>query len=168
VIFNDPDSPVGGNPGGDVTIVQFFDYNCPYCRVVAPTLREIERTDANVKFIYKEFPILGPGSEFAARAALAAHRQGKYIPFHRALMATDGRVGERAVMEVAQSVGLDIPQLKKDTEDPGVIAAIERNLDLAGSLRIAVTPTFIIDENILRGAADLKAFQSIIAEARNE
>jgi predicted DsbA family dithiol-disulfide isomerase len=83
-------------------------------------------------------------------------------------MATDGRVDERAVMEVAQSVGLDVLQLKKDTEDPGVIAAIERNLDLASSLRITATPTFIINENILRGAADLKAFQSIIAEARNE
>lgn len=167
-IFNDPDSPVGGNPAGDVTIVEFFDYNCPYCRLVAPTLEEIERTDADVKFIYKEFPILGPGSEFAARAALAAHRQGQYIRFHRALMATDGRVGESAVMEVARSVDLDIPQLKKDMEDPRNMAAIERNLDLARSLRIGATPTFIINDDILRGAADLKAFQSIIAEARNE
>ncbi len=168
VIFNDPDSPVGGNPAGDVTIVEFFDYNCPYCRLVAATLEEIERTDPGVKFIYKEFPILGPGSEFAARAALAAHRQGKYIPFHRGLMARDGRVGESAVMEVAHSVGLDISQLKKDVEDPRVIAAIERNLDLASSLRIAATPTFIINEQILRGAGDLEAFQSVIAEARNE
>lgn len=168
VIFDDPDSPVGGNPAGDATIVEFFDYNCPYCRLVAPTLEEIERTDPDVKFIYKEFPILGPGSEFAARAALAAHRQGKYIPFHRALMASDGRVGESAAMEVAQSVGLDVSQLKKDMEDPRVIAAIERNLDLASSLRIWATPTFIIDEQVLRGAADLEAFHSVIAEARNE
>jgi protein-disulfide isomerase len=166
-IFNDPDSPVGGNPAGDVTIVEFFDYNCPYCRLVAPTLEEIERTDADVKFIYKEFPILGPGSEFAARAALAAHKQGKYVMFHRALMAYEGRVGESA-MEVAQTAGLDMERLKKDMDDPSIVAAIERNLALARTLRIAATPTFVINDGILRGAADLKAFQSVIAEARGQ
>lgn len=167
-IFNDPDSPVGGNPTGDVTIVEFFDYNCPYCRLVAPTLEEIERTDSNVKFIYKEFPILGPGSEFAARAALASQKQGKYLVLHRALMAYDGRVGDSATMEVAQTIDLDVERLKKDMEDPGIAAAIERNLALARTLRISATPTFVINDGIFRGAADLKAFQGVIAEARGQ
>lgn len=167
-IYDDPDSPTGGNATGDVTVVEFFDYNCPYCRLVAPTLEEIERTDPNVKFIYKEFPILGPGSEFAARAALASHRQGKYVVFHRALMAYDGRVAESATMEVAQTIGLDVQQLKKDMEASEIAAAIERNLALARTLRIAVTPTFVINDEIFRGAADLKAFQGVIAEARGQ
>jgi protein-disulfide isomerase len=167
-IYDDPDSPIGGNPTGDVTIVEFFDYNCPYCRLVAPTLEELERTDPNVKFIYKEFPILGPGSEFASRAALASQKQGQYVVFHRALMAYEGRVAESATMEVAQTIGLDMQKLKKDREDPSIAAAIERNLALARTLRIAATPTFVINDGIFRGAADLKAFQSVIAEARSQ
>lgn len=167
-IFSDPDSPVGGNPTGDVTIVEFFDYNCPYCRLVAPTLEEVERTDPNAKFIYKEFPILGPGSEFAARAALASRKQGKYIVFHRALMAYKGRIAAGATMEIAQAVGLDTERLKKDMEDPSIAAAIERNLGLAHALRIGATPTFVINDGILRGAADLEAFQVMIAEARDQ
>ena len=167
-IFADPDSPIGGDPTGDVTIVEFFDYNCPYCRQVAPTLEEIARTDPNVRLIYKEFPILGPGSEFAARAALASHKQGKYIVFHRALMAYPGRVAEGATMEIARAVGLDTKRLKKDMEEPGIAAAIERNLDLAHALRIGTTPTFIINDAFLRGAADLEAFQGMIAEARDQ
>jgi protein-disulfide isomerase len=167
-IFADRDSPVGGNPTGDVTIVEFFDYNCPYCRQVAPTLQEIERTDPNVRLIYKEFLILGPGSEFAARAALASHKQGKYIVFHRALMAYPGRVAEGATMEIAQAVGLDMERLKRDMEEPGIAVAIERNLDLAHALRIGTTPAFIINDAILHGAADLEAFQGMIAEARDQ
>jgi len=106
-IFDDPDSPVGGSDSGDVTIVEFFDYNCPYCRLAVPTLQEIERTDPKVRFVYKEFPILGPGSDFAARAALAANRQGKYMAFHRALMASDERIAEGTTIEIARSIGLD-------------------------------------------------------------
>ena len=167
-IFSDPDSPVGGNPMGDVTIVEFFDYNCAHCRLVAPTLQGIERADAKVKFIYKEFPILGSGSEFAARAALAAQRQGKFLALHNALMAADERVAESAVLEIAQTVGLDIPRLRRDMDDPRILAAIERNLALARTLRIAGTPTFVINDAIFRGAADLKAFQGAIAEARGQ
>lgn len=167
-IFGDPDSPVEGSAAADVTIVEFFDYNCPYCRLVAPTLQEIERTDPKVKFIYKEFPILGPGSEFAARAALAAQAQGKFTPFHRALIAADEQVGESTVMEIARSVGLDIARLKKDMEDPRIMAAIERNLALAQSLRIQGTPSFVINDGIFRGAADLEAFRGVIAKARGQ
>jgi protein-disulfide isomerase len=89
-IFNDPDSPVGGNPDGGVSVVEFFDYNCPYCRKVAATMIELEANDPALRIVYKEFPILGPHSEFAAQAALASRKQGKYIPFHRALMQAHG------------------------------------------------------------------------------
>src|ERR671919_854582 len=85
-ILNDPAAPVGGNPSGDVTLVEFFDYNCPYCRRVAPTVVELGESDPDLRPVYKEYPILGPGSQFAARAALASRRQGKYVAFHNALM----------------------------------------------------------------------------------
>jgi protein-disulfide isomerase len=94
-ILNDPAAPVGGNPAGDVTLVEFFDYNCPYCRRVAPTVVELEEADPGLRVVYKEFPILGPGSEFAARAALAARKQGKYVPFHNALMRATDQVTDR-------------------------------------------------------------------------
>ena len=91
-VFRDPDSPVGGNPHGDVTLVEFFDYNCPYCRQVAPLMLQAEAADPKLRLVFKEFPILGPGSTFAAKAALAAHKQGKYLAFHHALMKVRGKV----------------------------------------------------------------------------
>ena len=102
-IFNDPSAPVGGNPSGDVTVVEFFDYNCHYCRRVAPTLAEVEEADANLRIVYKEFPILGAGSQFAARAALAAQKQGRYVPFHIALMRAQEQLNEHHVMKIAVS-----------------------------------------------------------------
>src|SRR3546814_17678122 len=106
-IFNDPASPVVGNPQGDVSLVEFFDYNCPYCRRVAPTIGEIEDSDPKLRIVYKEWPILGPNSEFAARAALASRSQGKYFAFHEALMLANGLVDESKVIEVVVVGGLD-------------------------------------------------------------
>jgi protein-disulfide isomerase len=165
-ILNDPAAPVGGNPAGDVTVVEFFDYNCPYCRRVAPTVTQLEEADPDVRLIYKEFPILGPGSQFAARAALASRRQGKYVPFHNALMQATDQVTEATVMETAREVGLDIEQLRADMQDPAIEAAIARNLQLADALGINGTPSFIIGEEIVPGAVDLRTLQSLIARAR--
>jgi protein-disulfide isomerase len=116
-IFNDPSAPVGGNPAGDVTVVEFFDHNCPYCRRVAPTLAEVEEADANLRVLYKEFPILGAGSQFAARAALAAHKQGKYLPFHTALMQAQEQLDDLNVMKIAQAAYAETMALLLD--DPG-------------------------------------------------
>jgi protein-disulfide isomerase len=165
-ILNDPEAPVGGNPAGDVTLVEFFDYNCPYCRRVAPTVAELEEADPDLRLVYKEFPILGPGSEFAARAALASRRQGKYFSFHNALMQVTEQVTEETVMKVAREVGLDTEQLTADMQDPAIQEAIARNLQLASALGITGTPSFIIGEEVVPGAVDLRTLQSLIARAR--
>ena len=167
-IFRDPDSPVGGNPTGDVTIVEFFDYNCTYCRQVAPVMTQAEATDPQLRIVYKEFPILGSGSLYAARAALAAHRQGRYEDFHKALMETKGQVGETLVLKVAAGVGLDVARLTADMRDPTIQAAIDRNLELAQSLLINGTPGFVVGNQILRGAADLSTMQQVIEQARKK
>jgi protein-disulfide isomerase len=165
-ILNDPAAPVGGNPEGDVTLVEFFDYNCPYCRRVAPTVVELEETDSDLRLVYKEFPILGPGSQFAARAALASRRQGKYVAFHNALMRATQQVNEGTVMEVAREIGLDTEQLKADMQDPAIQAAIARNLQLADALGITGTPSFIIGQEMVPGAVGLGTLQSLIERAR--
>ena len=165
-IFNDPEAPIGGNPEGDVTLVEFFDYNCPYCRKAAPIVAEAAEADEGLRIVYKEFPILGPGSDFAARAALAAHRQGKYEPFHQALMAHSGAVDKTSTLEIAAEVGLDVEQLKRDVEDPAIAAAIGRNLALARDLRITGTPSFVAGDEIVRGLVDLTAMQGLIGDAR--
>ena len=165
-LFRDLGTPVGGNPQGDVTLVEFFDYNCPYCRKVAPAMEEVERSDPKLRIVYKEFPILGPNSEFAARAALAADRQGKYIALHKALFASSGVVDEARVLAVASELGIDVERLKADMQDPAIAAAIARNLDLAQALRITGTPGFVIGEQVFRGAAETATLNSLIKRAR--
>lgn len=167
-ILNDPAAPVGGNPDGDVTLVEFFDYNCPYCRRVAPTVAEIEAADSGLRLVYKEFPILGPGSEFAARAALASHRQGRYAPFHHALMQATEPVTEASVLEIAREVGLDVERLRADMADPAIAAAIARNLALASALGITGTPSFVIGEEVVPGAVDRGTLERLIAQARRD
>ena len=166
-VFQDPASPIGGNPAGDATLVEFFDYNCPYCRQMAPLMDQAEAEDPKLKIIYKEFPILGPGSVFAAKAALAANLQGMYGPFHKALLASKSRVEEAVVLKTAAQIGLDVERLKKDMADPAIQAALDSNLALAQALRINGTPGFVIGNQILRGATDLATLKSLIAEARN-
>ena len=167
-ILNDPDAPVGGNPRGDVTLVEFFDYNCPYCRRVAPTVVELEEADPDLRLVYKEFPILGPGSQFAARAALASRKQGKYVPFHKALMQATEQVTEESVMEIARAVGLDTEQLTADMQAPAIQEAIARNLRLANALGITGTPSFVIGEEVVPGAADFSTLQGMIADVRQQ
>lgn len=167
-LLRDPESPVGGNPEGDVTLVEFFDYNCPYCRQVAPHMTKAETDDPKLRIVYKEFPILGANSSFAAKAALAAHRQGKYVPFHRALMEAKGTVTESGVLDAAGRVGLDLPRLKADMADRAIQAAIDRNLVLARALNINGTPGFVIGEQIVPGAVDLATLERLIREAREK
>jgi protein-disulfide isomerase len=165
-VFRDPDSPVGGNPNGDVTLVEFFDYNCPYCRQMVPVMMQAESGDPKLRVVYKEFPILGPNSTLAAKAAIAAHKQGKYVVFHRALYQVHGTVDPSKVTEVAATVGLDVDRLKADMADPSIATLIEKNLALARVLRIDGTPGFVAGSQILRGAVDLKALQRFIQDAR--
>lgn len=165
-IFRDTASPTSGNLSGDVTLVEFFDYNCPYCRRMAPVMTKAEEDDPQLRVVYKEFPILGPNSTFAAKAALAAHKQGQYVAFHRALYQVRGTVDSNKVMDVAATLGLDVARLKTDMEDPTIKAAIDKNLALALALRINGTPGFVIGDQILRGATDLKTLQAWVRAAR--
>jgi protein-disulfide isomerase len=154
-LFNNPDDAVVGNPDGNVTVVEFFDYNCGYCkRSVADVLRLTEE-DKNVRVVMKEFPILSEGSVIAARAAIASREQGKYWDFHLALMAAQGGVdSEEKVMQVARNVGLDIDKLKADmTANAGKIdTIINANRELAQKLGINGTPAFVIDDILVPGA----------------
>jgi len=165
-VFDDPSSPVAGNPHGDVTMVEFFDYRCPYCKQVEPSLEKVIADDHHLRFVYKEFPVLGPVSITAARAALAARKQGKYDAFHRAMMAAKGQISDQTVMDVAGSVGLDIVQLKRDMESPDVDKTLKSDMALADALDISGTPAFIIGNQIIPGAIDLDALKQAIADAR--
>jgi protein-disulfide isomerase len=165
-IFSDPATPVGGNPEGDVTIVEFFDYRCPYCKQVQPELNALLDQDRKLRFIYKEMPVLGHPSVVAAHAALAARLQGKYEAFHTAMMATKGQISEDVVYQVASSVGLDIDRLKHDMAAPEIAQAVKANLALAKALDIHGTPGFIIGEHVVPGALDLDALKDLVAEAR--
>lgn len=165
-IFRDKDAPVAGNPAGNATVVEFFDYNCPYCRRMVPIMDKLISTDSQLRVVYKEFPILGPNSVFAAKAALAAREQGKYVVFHDGLFQLRGATEPSKVMEVAGKIGLDVDRLKSDMEKPAIQTAIEKNLALAQELRINGTPGFVIGNQIIRGATDLKNLQDLIRAAR--
>jgi len=146
-----PDFPAAGTPGG-VPLVEFFDYQCGYCKRVLPQIAALTAPDSGVEVIFIEFPILGPESVVAARAALAAHRQGRYTDFHTALMGRRGQLSEAAVLETARSLGLDMDRLARDMEDPAVAARIDANRRLADTLEIQGTPALIIGETLVRGA----------------
>lgn len=165
-IFNDPDSPVGANPKGDAVLVEFFDYNCPYCRQATPMLDSLEQEDKGLRLVFKEYPILGAGSVFAARAALASQKQGKYLAFHKAMMAYEGRITEESSLEVAANVGLDVERLKHDMTDPAIDEMIKRNVALAQALRISGTPSFVVGKEIVRGLTDANSLKRLIGSAR--
>jgi protein-disulfide isomerase len=167
-LFRDPASPIDGNPAGDVTMVEFFDYNCPYCRRVAGPVRETIAADPQLRVVYKELPILGPNSVIAAKAALAAHRQGRYVAFHDALMQAKGVADEASALRIAAEIGLDMERLKADMADPAIQSAIDRNLKLAQALRIAGTPGFVIGDQILRSATDTATLRNLVAKARSK
>lgn len=162
----DPASPVGGNPNGDVTIVEFFDYRCPYCKEVEPSLEALIRQDPKLRIVYKEFPVLGPASVFATRMALAAREQGKYAAFHAAMMATKGEIDDGVVLKVAKSVGVDLEQAKAAMNAPAIDALIKRNYALADALDIQGTPAFIIGNTLVPGATDIDKLRQLVADAR--
>ncbi len=162
----DPGSVVGGNPAGNVLVVEFFDYNCPYCKRSHENVRNLVAKDGNLRFIYKEHPILGDHSVIAATAALAARSQGKYIPFHNALMTHKGRLNKVAVMAVAEAAGLNVERLQRDMTDPGIAVILSRNRALAKALDISGTPAFVIDDRLVHGAAEAALLEAVIAEVR--
>jgi protein-disulfide isomerase len=163
---NDPDSPVAGNPNGDVTVVEFFDYRCPYCKQVAPTLTQLLQEDGKVRLVFKELPILGPDSVVASRAALAARAQGKYAQMHEALLRHRGTFDEQAIAKIATDAGLDAARLKADMAKPEISAIIDKNRQLARDLSLTGTPAFIVGDKVVPGAADLNTLKMLVADAR--
>jgi len=167
-IYEDAASPVAGNKAGDVVIVEFFDYQCGYCKSVIDRLMKTVKADGKIKLVFKEFPILGPQSVFAARAALAAKKQGKYLEFHDKLMRLKGRITQTSVFAVAKSVGIDTKQLAKDMRDPAIDKAIRANYALARTLRINGTPAFIIGDQLVPGAVNQQMLDGYIQQARKK
>jgi protein-disulfide isomerase len=165
-LYNDPNSPVLGNAKGDVTIVEFFDYRCPYCRSMVDLVFDAVKSDGKVRLVMKELPVLGPDSVVAARAALASRSQNKYEEFHRALMKLRGPVNEQAVMKVAGDVGLNVERLKKDMEDDSLDAILKSNIELAHALNVTGTPGFVIGDQLVPGAINAQALKQLIDQAR--
>ncbi|MDE1900724.1 MAG: DsbA family protein [Alphaproteobacteria bacterium] len=171
-VFDDPNSPVGGNPKGDVTVVEFFDYQCPYCKASHKAVTELLKDDKNVRFIYKEFPILGPTSVTAAKAALASVKQGKYIVFQNALMNAPFShnahpdADNALIYQTAKDVGLNVDKLKKDMEDPAIEADLKANLKLGEDIGVRGTPMFIVGDNVYPGALQYDQLKQAVADAR--
>lgn len=158
--------PFLGNPKGDITIVEFFDYNCGYCKSVFPSIVKLTEEDKGVKVIFRDKPSLGNPSVFAAKAALAAHKQGKYFEMHKALMESKGRISEASVMKVAQDLKLDTDKLSKDLDAKEVNDMISKNQDLANKLGLRGVPAILIEDQYYPGAMPLEKMQEQIAEIR--
>lgn len=164
-LVGDARDPVLGNPDGDVTLVEFFDYRCGYCRIMAEPLQALLANDPDLRIVMKEFPILGPDSLLASRAALAAHRQGGYEAMHWALLAAN-RIDEAVIRRLAEEQGLDVDRLLADMEADPVAAHIQDNILLARGLAINGTPSFVIGETVLPGAVPFERLAGLVAEQR--
>ncbi len=162
----DPNAPVAGNPDGDVTVVEFFDYNCPYCRRAADQVAALVDEDDMVRIVYREWPILGEGSVAAARAALAAREQDGYEAIHAAMMAANGRLDEAAVLRIAGDVGLDVDRLRADMDAPEVQNHIDASMALAEELGFTGTPSFVIGDTRAPGLIDAGQMIEAVEAAR--
>ncbi len=161
-------APVLGNPDGDVTLVEFFDYRCGYCKMVAPRVQQALDEDPNLRVVMMEFPILSPQSVEGAKAALAAEKQGKYEEFHFALMARPGNMSQAHILATAESVGLDPDQLAEDMESDEIAGIIEQNREIGQALGVSGTPAMIVGDQFIPGAVDLSELKNRIAQAREQ
>lgn len=168
-ILNDPQAPVGGNPKGDVTIVAFLDYNCPFCKKSAPDLEKLIKTDGKIRLVYKDWPILTPASIHGAQLALAAKHQGKYEQVHHALMGIPGmRISKQKMTEAVQKSDVDMERLNADLKQHGteIQGLIQRNLDQADALGLTGTPVYLIGPFKASGALTYEQFQQAVSQAR--
>jgi protein-disulfide isomerase len=167
-VLRDPDIPVAGNADGDITIVEYFDFNCPYCRKVEPELRQVVQDDGKVKLVYKDWPVLGPVSVIAAKMALAAKYQDKYVAAHDALMGTASKLTEPRIRELLSNAGIDVDRAAKDLETnaKAIDAILARNNDQATAFGFKGTPSFIIGKFRVPGALTMAQFDQAIADAR--
>lgn len=166
LLTNPEYSYVTGNKDGDITVIEFFDYNCPYCRQALGDITKLMENDKNVKVIFKEFPILGDASKQASLAALSARKQGKYLEFHTAILKSKGRVNDESIMKIAKQVGLDTDKLKKDMASDEIKAQLKKNLEAGYKLGINGTPTFIFNDHLVPQVLPYDAMKEVIAKLR--
>lgn len=162
----DSSAPFLGNEKAQSIVVEFSDYNCPYCKRAYPGIKELLAADDDIKIVMMEFPVLGPMSQFAAKAALAAHMQGKYAAFHEGMMDTSTRLDEQGVLGVAQKVGLDLDKLKQDMDSPAVAKELESNALMARTLGISGTPAFVIGDQLVPGAIGKDKLKALVDKSR--
>jgi len=162
------DQPSTGNPNGDVTITEFFDYNCGYCKKALPDIETTLANDKNVRFVFKEFPVLGPTSVTAAQWSLAAAKQGKYFEFHKTLMHNNEPRSEETLRKVAKEVGMDVDKAKEYAQSDEAKKIIEENRNLASELQIQGTPGFVINGKLFRGYIGPEGMKEAITDARKK
>ncbi len=167
-LYEDGFSFIGGNIDGDVTVVEFFDYNCGYCKQALSTVERLKRADGNIRIIYKEFPILSETSYIASKAAMASSNQGKYKVFHKAMLRNKGSLTEDKIFEIARKNGLDVKKLAKDMTNPLLERNIQVNHSLAEALDITGTPSFVIGNTIIPGAVPYEQLVALIRQAREQ
>lgn len=165
-LFRDPADPVKGNPQGAVSIVEFFDARCGYCKQLHPAMAQLLQRERDVRVVLKDLPILGPNSVVASRALLAAHRQNQYVPLYDALMRLREEPTEPVLRREAERLRIDWARLRREMDDPLIQARIQRNLDLARALDIQGTPALIIGNALVPGAVDLATLQRLTAQQR--
>lgn len=166
-LVHDPASPVSGNPKGEITLVEFYDYRCGFCKKAASAVTELQKEDRRVRVVYKDLPILGEPSELAAKAALASQVQGKHQAFHEALLASHADMSKDAILKIAVKVGLDAKRLETDMANPKWQTVIDKNRALAHELGISGTPGFIVGNELVPGWLDLNGLKELIARAGN-
>jgi protein-disulfide isomerase len=168
-ILNDPEVPVSGNPKGDLIIVAFLDYNCPFCKKAEPDLTRLVKADGRIRLVHKDWPILGDASVYGAQLALAAKYQGRYDEVHRALMAIPGRkIPKERMLEAVAASGVDVARLEEDRKahQAEIAALLQRNLDQADALGLQGTPVFLIGQLKVAAALDYDGFRQAVAQAR--
>jgi protein-disulfide isomerase len=166
-LLENPASPVFGNPEGSVTVVEFLDYRCPYCKQIEPGMKLLVKADRDVRIVQKQLPILGPVSVFAARVALVAAALGKHLDFHTAMMARTGNITNQTVLEVAESVGLSSDEIKSRINAAEITDAIRHDILLAQKLGFRATPGFVIGDEVISGAMDMATLLELVDEVRS-
>ena len=168
LVLRDPEIPAAGNLAGDITIVEYFDYQCPYCRKVEPELRQVVQDDGKVRLVFKDWPVLGPASVTAARMALASKYQDKFIQAHDALIAVNSKLTEARIREVLAGAGIDVERLDKDlvSNSAAIDAVLARNNDQAAAFEFRGTPSFIVGKFRVPGVLTMAQFGQVIADAR--
>lgn len=168
LVLRDPEIPVAGNVDGDITIVEWFDYNCPYCRKLEPELRQVIQDDGKVRLVLKDWPILGPVSKIAARMALAAKYQDKFLAAHEAMIGVNSKLTEPRLTELLSGAGIDMDRLNRDltANAKAIDATLARNNDQAKAFGFRGTPSFIVGKFRVPGVLTMAEFEMVIADAR--